>query len=61
MPAGLSYGSYFKMVFVAIISMAAGSQLVHQYYEPLSDLEEYVEREIQRRKSENGNDKVSKQ
>lgn len=60
MPAGLSYGAYFKIVAVSVISMAAGSQVVHEYYKPLTDLEEYVEREIQRRKSENESGKESK-
>lgn len=60
MPAGLSYGAYFKIVALSIVSMAAGSQVVHQYYQPLTDFEDYVEREIQRRKSENEGGKDSK-
>lgn len=33
--------------------MMAGAQLVHEYYQPLSDLEDYVQREIESRKANN--------
>ena len=48
----MGIGQYIGLSIIAIISMAAGSQLVHQHYQPWNDLEEYVEREIVRRKKE---------
>lgn len=36
---------------ISVISMAVGSNVVHEHYKPLADLEEYVEREIQSRKA----------
>lgn len=36
----------------ALISMMAGSQVVHNYYKPLNDLEDYVQREIEKKRSE---------
>lgn len=47
-------GKYIGAAIIGLISMAAGAQMVHQYYQPLSDLEDYVEREIARRKTESG-------
>lgn len=44
---------YVKVLVISALSMMAGSSVVHNYYKPLDDLEEYVEREIQRRKAEN--------
>lgn len=44
-------GLYVKVLAISIVSMMAGSQLVHLYYRPLDDLEDYVEREIRKRKN----------
>lgn len=52
MPAGVTNGVYIKCLLVGIVSMVAGSSLVHSYYQPLSDLEDYVQREIESRKNE---------
>lgn len=52
MPAGLSMGRYLLVVGSALITMFAGAMPVHNYYQPLSDLNEYVAREEQRRQSE---------
>ena len=49
MPAGVSVGQYTKFLLASLLSMAAGSQLVHMYYKPLQDLEEYVDKERARR------------
>ncbi|XP_018785018.1 PREDICTED: uncharacterized protein LOC108966503 [Bactrocera latifrons] len=46
MPAGVSWGQYMKFLSAAMLSMMAGSQLVHMYYKPLDDLNTYIEREI---------------
>lgn len=57
MPAGLSWSRYLLFCSAAMLSMCAGTSVVHWYYEPLKDLKEYVERERQRRKEQsNGND-----
>lgn len=45
MPAGVSWGEYIKFFTAAMLSMAAGSQLVHTYYKPLRDLPDYVKKE----------------
>lgn len=47
-------GKFITVVVIAMVSMAAGSQMVHQYYQPLNDLEDYVQREIASRKKESG-------
>nr|XP_036222093.1 protein brawnin [Bactrocera oleae] len=46
MPAGVSWGQYMKFLSAAMLSMMAGSQLVHMYYKPLDDLNTYIEREV---------------
>lgn len=47
MPAGVSTKEYVKFMAAAMLSMFAGSQLVHTYYNPLKDLNYYIEKEIQ--------------
>lgn len=47
MPAGVSTKEYVKFMAAAMFSMFAGSQLVHTYYNPLKDLNYYIEKEIQ--------------
>jgi len=44
MPAGVSWPQYLRYVVAALGSMALGSQMVHMYYDPLGDLEKYVEK-----------------
>ncbi|XP_055541217.1 ubiquinol-cytochrome-c reductase complex assembly factor 6 [Wyeomyia smithii] len=46
MPAGVSTKEYVKFMAAALLSMFAGSQVVHTYYKPLQDLTSYVEQEI---------------
>lgn len=50
MPAGVSWGQYIGFTVTALLSMGIGAQVVHRFYQPLSDLEEYIEREYQQRK-----------
>lgn len=50
----MSIGKYIGVFIISLVSMMAGSQMVHEYYQPMNDLEEYVQREIARRKSEGG-------
>lgn len=57
MYAGISFVKYASVLVISAVSMMAGSQLVHQLYKPLDDLEDYVEREIQKRKTNNAYDK----
>lgn len=51
MPYGVSWGKYLTFMSCAMLSMFAGSQVVHKYYRPLDDFNKYVEREIQARKA----------
>lgn len=48
----MSYKIVFKIVVTAAVSMASGSSVVHSYYKPLNDLEDYVQREIEKRRTE---------
>lgn len=43
MPAGVPWRTYLTFLSAAMLSMIAGSQVVHMYYKPLSDLDKYVE------------------
>ncbi|KAL1516802.1 hypothetical protein ABEB36_000657 [Hypothenemus hampei] len=43
MPAGVNWNQYLKFMTAALLSMFAGSQLVHMYYRPLDDLEKYID------------------
>ncbi|XP_049867183.1 protein brawnin [Pectinophora gossypiella] len=46
MPAGVTWGQYMSFSIAAMLSMLAGSQLVHQHYQPLKDLNEYINKEV---------------
>jgi len=43
MPAGVPWGPYLRYTTAALLSMLAGAQMVHYYYNPLKDLDKYVE------------------
>lgn len=45
MPVGVTWGKYLTFSVAALLSMFAGSEVVHRYYKPLNDLDEYVEKE----------------
>lgn len=47
MPAGVSWGQYSKFFVAAMLSMLAGSQVVHMYYRPLDDLDVYIKKELE--------------
>lgn len=47
MPAGVTWGQYISFSIAAMLSMLAGSQLVHQHYKPLVDLNKYINKEIE--------------
>lgn len=46
MPAGVTWGQYISFSAAAMLSMLAGSQIVHQYYQPLKNLNEYLNNEL---------------
>lgn len=46
MPVGVTWGQYLRFFTAAMVSMMAGSQLVHAYYKPLKDLDTYIEKEL---------------
>lgn len=46
MPAGVTWGQYMTFSAAAMLSMLAGSQLVHQHYKPLQNLHEYINKEL---------------
>jgi len=50
MPAGVSWPRYLAFLSAAMLSMFAGSQVVHVYYKPLADLDVYIEDEIRAHK-----------
>lgn len=47
MPAGVTWGQYISFSIAAMASMIAGSQLVHMHFQPLVDLHNYVNKELQ--------------
>lgn len=47
MPAGVTWIQYLTYSAAAMMSMLAGSQIVHQYYKPLQDLNKYINKELQ--------------
>lgn len=46
MPAGVSWPQYLKFFSAAMLAMLAGSQTVHIYFKPLSDLDVYIKKEL---------------
>jgi len=51
MSGNISIAAYVKFSLMAIASMMFGSQLVHNQYKPLDDLEDYVEKEMEKLKA----------
>jgi len=52
MPLGVSWGQYLKFTSAAMLSMFAGSQLVHVYYRPLDDMDKLIKEELLRYEEE---------
>jgi len=44
MPGGLSVPKYIAFLGSSLLSMSFGSQIVHNIYRPLDDLDEYIEK-----------------
>lgn len=53
MPAGVPWPRYLTFLTAATVTMFAGSQCVHLYYQPLSDLDKYIEAELKERNVRN--------
>lgn len=51
MSGNISLASYVKFSIMALTSMMFGSQFVHNIYKPLDDLEDYVEKEMEKLKA----------
>lgn len=45
MPAGVPWPRYLTFFTAAMVSMFAGSQMVHVYFRPLEDIDAYLEEE----------------
>lgn len=46
MPAGVTWGQYITFSISALLTMLAGSQVVHLHYRPLVDLNKYINKEL---------------
>lgn len=47
LPPGVTVGQYVRFTCTALFTMFLGSQVIHNYYKPLKDLEKYLEIEIE--------------
>ncbi|XP_023950532.1 protein brawnin [Bicyclus anynana] len=47
MPAGVTWGQYVCFSIASLLTMLAGSQVVHQHYKPLVDLNKYINKELE--------------
>jgi hypothetical protein len=50
MPAGVSWPKYIKFFVASMVSMMLGAQAVHLCYKPLDNLNELVQKEVERLK-----------
>lgn len=50
MPVGVSWPRYLSFTACALLAMLAGSEVVHRYYKPLSDFDEYIKKERESQK-----------
>jgi len=48
MPAGVSWGQYFRYTSAAMMSMFCGAQLVHMFYRPMDDFDRYVKEALEK-------------
>ena len=48
MPAGVSWSQYLKFSAAAFLSMMGGAQAVHLYYNPLKDMDVFIENELRK-------------
>lgn len=54
MPYGQSWPKFLSFSFLSLISALAGSQVVHDYYKPLADMDMLIRKEVERLKAEKG-------
>lgn len=54
MPYGQSWPRFLTFSCTALISTFAGSQIVHEYYKPLADMDILIQKEVERIKAEKG-------
>lgn len=47
MPAGVTWTQYIAFSTAALVSMLAGSQMVHMHYKPLENLQKYINKELE--------------
>lgn len=59
MPYGMSNSKYLVFLLSAGAMTMAGSNMVHNYYKPLADLDELVEKELSRRQAAATSDTAS--
>ncbi|XP_014215937.1 uncharacterized protein LOC106644783 [Copidosoma floridanum] len=52
MPASLIWPRYLLFCSIAALTTMAGSEIVHQYYKPLDDLEELVQQALEQRRKD---------
>ena len=55
MPYGKSWFRFLSFATLSIVSMAAGSQIVHNIYKPLDDLDHLIEEALKAKLSEDQN------
>jgi len=48
MPAGVTWGRYLRFSAAAMLSMFAGAQVVHIYYRPMDDFDNYVKEALEK-------------
>lgn len=44
MPAGVTWPCYLRFFSAAMLSMFAGAQVVHHFYRPLDDIDEWIDK-----------------
>ncbi|XP_052126219.1 protein brawnin [Frankliniella occidentalis] len=54
MPYGVPWPRFLAFSISALSSSLVGSQLVHNYYQPLADMDELIRKEVERLKAEKG-------
>lgn len=48
LPAGVTLGQYIRFSTAAFLSMLIGSEIVHEYFRPLNDIDNFISEEIQK-------------
>lgn len=48
LPSNVTIGQYLRFSASALASMFLGSQVVHNFYKPLNDLDKFIDEELQK-------------